>query len=401
MMSEQKIKWYRNPQFIMIFIVATVIYCTMQMLATTLPKFADDMGTTAQAIGLLSGIFALCALFMRPISGQIVDNENKLVLLRIVLAFQIIASAGLSFSDQYWMLLLFRGLSGLSWGIGSTLCMTIATSCFTDNNMATGVGIYGLGQIFAQTIGPLVGLSVAEKYGYQNLYVVNTALMVLCMILTLLLKIDGQRTGVKKYSINIKDIVCFNALPPAMLTMCNTIAKSAITAFLIIYAGVLNVQGIGIFFTVQALVIFISRPFIARLSDKGGLLKMLIPCEVLLVIGLVVIAFSRDISMFMLAAVLTGVSSAGEQPMLMAECVRNANSLKRGSASNTNYIGTDVGMFLGSNLAGVLVAYVGYTKMFLTSTTPVIICTVIYIYLYKARMRRAPQQLKAENHWNV
>ncbi len=387
-MSEQKVKLYRNPQFIMIFIIATVIYCTMQMLATTLPKFADDMGATAQAIGLLSGIFALCALFMRPVSGQIVDNEDKLVLLRVVLVFQIVALSGLSFSNKYWMLLLFRGLSGLSWGIGSTLCMTIATNCFTNNNMTTGVGIYGLGQILAQTIGPLIGLSIAEKFGYQNLYFLNTVLMILCMILTLLLRIDNQQASDKKYSVNIKDIVCFNALPPAILTMCNTIAKSAITAFLIIYADMLNVQNIGIFFTIQALVIFLTRPFIARLSDKGGFLKMLIPCEILLVVGLLVIAFSRNISMFILAAVLTGVSSSGEQPMLMAECVRNTDPLKRGSANNTNYIGIDVGMFLGSNLAGVLVAYLGYTKMFLLSTIPVIICTIIFIYLYIARERR-------------
>ena len=63
----------------------------------------------------------------------------------------------------------------------------------------------------------------------------------------------------------------------------------------------------------------------------------------------------------------------------MSECVRNADASKRGSASNTSYIGTDLGNFLGSNTAGFLVAYLGYRKMYMAVVVPIIICTIVFV----------------------
>jgi predicted MFS family arabinose efflux permease len=87
-----------------------------------------------------------------------------------------------------------------------------------------------------------------------------------------------------------------------------------------------------------------------------------------------------------------GLSAAGEQPILMAECVRAADPSKRGRASNTSYLGTDIGQFCGSNLAGILVAYFGYRKMYMLAVLPIVLCATVFVILYKRRQRLAEKK---------
>ena len=375
---------FRNKMFILILIIAFLNYNSASMLNITLPKYANELGATSQAIGLLSGIFAMCALLMRPFSGQIVDNEDKVLMFRICLSVVLVSVIGLAFSKSYWPLVIFRGLNGLAWGVGSTLAMTLATGTFTSKNMATGIGIYGMGQTLARTLAPLAALPLAEKFGYNALYFGNVGIMLLCIFFTFFLIREKRDPNKKRhYSFKLKSMIYFPSVLPAALILCNSITKAAITAFLVIYAGSLNVSNIGVFFTIQAVTIFLLRPVVSKLSDKLGTLKVLIPCEILIVLSMLMIAFSSTLAMFIAAAVLMGIALAGEQPILFAECIKRAGPEKRGSASNTSYVGVDIGMFTGSNLAGLLVAYLGYQNMYIAMVTPVVICTLIFVYLYK------------------
>lgn len=376
-----------NKMFVVIMVIAFFNYNSSTMLSITLPKYANELGASAQAVGLLAGIFAMCALLMRPFSGQIVDNENKLVMLRVCLSVILVSLFGLTVSDKYWMLLVFRGLNGFAWGVGSTLMMTLASSCFSATNMATGIGIYGIGQTLARTVAPMFAFPFANRFGYNNLYYVNVALMTICLLLTFFLKIEYKPPQKRKYSIKLKDIVYFPAILPASVILCNSITKGSINAFLVIYALDIGIENIGIYFTIQAITVFAFRPLVSWLSDRFGTLKVLIPCELCIIVAMLVISSAHSILYFIVASILMGLALAGEQPILMAECVKYAPSEKRGSASNTSYIGVDVGVFIGSNIAGFLVAYAGYKKMFLGMSIPVAFATILYYMLVSKRRK--------------
>jgi len=376
---------FRNRQFLFIFIIAFLVYMSSVMLSQTLPKYANDLGATAQAIGLLAGMFQIAALSMRPISGQIVDNENRLRAIRIVLFIVLLSVVGFTLSTNYWMLIVFRALHGLAWGVGSVLFMTIATSCFPDEHMTAGIGVYGLGQVMAQTIAPTFALPIALTYGYNTLYIGNIILLSICLFLTLFMKIDSPSPKVKKYSYNLKKMIYWPALVPASMTLVNSIAKATITAFLIIFAGTMDIYNIGIFFTVQAMTIFITRPILSRLADRHGTAVILVPCQLFTVAGLVIISFAQSLPVFLLASILMGMGTSGEQPILMSECMKSAPPDKRGNASNTSYAGTDIGGFLGSNLAGFTVASIGYRYMYRLFAIPIIAMTIVYIILYQRK----------------
>jgi MFS family permease len=105
----------------------------------------------------------------------------------------------------------------------------------------------------------------------------------------------------------------------------------------------------------------------------------------LALIGLIIIAAAHSLTTFLIAAALMGIATGGEQPILMAECIKSADASKRGRASNTSYVGMDIGNFAGSNLAGILVAAIGYRHMFLAAIVPVVLGTLFFGLLYKKR----------------
>jgi MFS family permease len=372
---------FKNQQFIAIFVIAFLVYFSNGMISQTLPKYAYELGAASQVIGLLAGIFATCALMVRTVAGQLVDHANKKLLLRIVIGITLLAVTGLTFSHEVWLFILFRGLGGFGWGIGSTVCMTMASSCFARENLGAGIGIYSLGQTIALALAPMIALEVAAAYNYNFLYRFNIIICAVAFVLTYFIKSDKPEAPEAKkhqYSVSLKQMICLPAIPPAIMTLCNSIAQASITAFLVIFAANISVAGIGLFFTVQAATILLTRPFWGRATDKYGFLKVLIPCELFIVLGLLAIFFSHTLWHFIMAAVLMGAGTAGSQPVLMSECMKRSPASQRGRASNTNYIGVDIGVITGSNLAGFVVAWAGYRNLYLLFTLPIIIGTLIY-----------------------
>lgn len=368
---------FRDPQFLLIFCVAFFVTTGNFMLTLSLPLYAVELGAGAKAIGLLSGIFATCALLMRPISGQLIDNEDKRKLLLACLIAMLASIVGLALADRYWLLLVFRGLCGASWGVGSTLCMTIASESVPERRMAAGIGVYALGQTMALTIAPALALPIARALGYSALYALITGLVAASIGMAAFIRPRpaGARRG---YSFRLDSMVCLPALRPAAMTLVNNIAKSSISAFLAICAGTRGVADVGLFFSVQAATVFLFRPAVSALSDRYGILKVLIPCQALLLIGFVLVAFADTLPAFLIAGAILGVAIAGEQPILMAECIRRAEPSQRGIASNTSYVGLDVGIMIGSNAAGILVELAGFRAMFLAITAPMILYTAYF-----------------------
>jgi MFS family permease len=289
---------------------------------------------------------------------------------------------------KVWLLILFRGINGLGWGIGSTLCMTIASGCFSPNRLGSGIGIYGLGQTIAQATAPMIGLNVAAFYSYNFLYQFNVIICAAAFVLTYFIKIQIPPKKRRKYSLSLKAMLCLPALPPASVTLCNCIAQSSITAFLVIFANSISIPQIGSYFTVQAATVLITRPLWGKLADKYSSLKIIIPCELLIALGLLTIFFSNSLWQFLVAAVLVGAGTAGDQPILMSECIRRAPENQRGRASNTNYLGIDIGWFVGSNLAGFVVTMVGYRSLYLIFILPIVMATLIYTITQRTHVKK-------------
>lgn len=363
-----------NRSFILMLITGFLLYMSLMMVSPILSTYANALNATGTVVGLLAGIFAIASLMIRPISGNAVDLKDKKKLLIGAIIVVLIALTGYSFSTSIQSLFFFRILHGLGWGFGSTTCMTIATDALPHKKIAAGVGFYGMMQMLASAIAPSLGLAIAGQWGFQSAFLFATLMALLALLMTPFVKTvptRNQGQSLRK-SIKLKNIVEIKAVMPALLTFANTMASSAIGTFLVLYAAKYNILNIGLYFTVNALVMFGVRPLMGYLTQRLGLHKIIIVCEILIALSMIMMALSTNLSAILMVAVVCGVGASGASPALVAKCIHATTPNRRGIATSTNFVGIDGGSFLGSFLAGILVTAFGYAAMFGLFALPIL-----------------------------
>lgn len=366
-----------NKGFISIFIIAFLLYLCMNMTQPILPRYLQTFDTSIVVIGFISSLFAIVAVSLRPISGQIVDNEDKKIILIFSSFLVMVSMIGYYFSINTLMIGIFRGLHGFAWAFGSTVCMTIAINSLPKDSLNEGVGIYGLGQIIAAAIAPSLGIFLADTVGYHFLFLTSSVCAVIAFIISLSISIKGSNVR-KSYNLNINNIIAKEAILPSSLTLCNQLIYGALATFIIIYGESIGVYEISFFFTIYSITIIMSRFLLTSISRVVGEKMVTILCEFFIVCGIICIFFASSSFLFNVAAVLIGIGFSGCQPLLMAQSVKCVSSLRRGVASSTNYIGTDIGMIIGSFGSGLIVNIIGYRNMFILTLIPLLLMLFVY-----------------------
>ena len=70
-----------NTTFINILVVNFCHQMGQQMMNTLVPKYANALGANAYTVGLLSSVFAISSLLIRPVSTPAFDSFSKKKLL--------------------------------------------------------------------------------------------------------------------------------------------------------------------------------------------------------------------------------------------------------------------------------------------------------------------------------
>ena len=91
-----------------------------------------------------------------------------------------------------------------------------------------------------------------------------------------------------------------------------------ITSFVAVYAEHLGVTPRAMYFTVVSLAILSTRPFIGRYADRVGHSRIIVPCLVLVVLGVSLLPIADSRPMFVVSALLFGVGFGSVYPLLVA-----------------------------------------------------------------------------------
>ncbi|MCJ7786356.1 MAG: MFS transporter, partial [Desulfobacterales bacterium] len=101
-----------------------------------------------------------------------------------------------------------------------------------------------------------------------------------------------------------------------------------------------------------------------RISDLYSSEKIILPCLITFIVSMVIIAFSKTLSMFVLAALIWGIGHAFFYPSLAVYVLDRVGS-SRSLAMGTLTAMTDLGIFMGPVVMGVVIQFTSYPTMFL------------------------------------
>lgn len=358
--------WTRN--YILLIIANLFSAFSFNMVSTILSKYMVALGATLTVAGTVVGIFSIMALVVRPVSGVVSDRYSK----RNILIFSnlVIGAAvlGYTVSGNVGVILFFRVLHGIGFGMSGTASMALCSEIIPKDRTGEGIGYVGLGQILAVAVAPGLGIEVSQYLGYGLTFVCSCVLAVVSALLLLLFSRSPRHSDAaerpKFHKISWRELVAKEALLLSIISGVMSLNNGIVNAYILLFSEQLHIQNISAYFLVTAAVMFIVRPAAGRIMDRRGLRVLVYPAFAVGVLAMFLHGFSTGLWMLLIAGALKAVASSAIQSSLLAESINRAGPGRSGVASSTYFIGADIGQGIGPVIGGAIASTMGYHVMF-------------------------------------
>ncbi len=336
--------------YVMLMIVNFFQSMAAFMANTTIPLFADHLGAGTALVGTVVSSFAITALLIRPFAGPAFDSFSRKRLLLIAQA--IIGTAFILYGivDSLPLLIAARLLHGIGIGCAGPLAMSLVSEYLPTSRFASGISIYTLAQSCAQVIGPAVGLWLVDEFGFSNAYFLAAGFLLAAMCgIFIIREIPRERPP---YEFKISRMFAREALDKAFALMLLATSFSCTASYLVLYGTLLGIEGIGLYFTVYALCLIVTRPVLGKLADRFGSARVLIVGILFFAASYVTLSQAKDMNGLLVAAVLGSAGFGCCAPLIQTLGLSSVEPSRRGAASNTVFTGLDLGMLLGPVTGG-------------------------------------------------
>ena len=170
----------------------------------------------------------------------------------------------------------------------------------------------------------------------------------------------------------------FGVVFPCVVLMMMYFGYSAIVSFVALYATKQDIDGIGLFFSISAISLFIARYIFAKLVKKCGYHKFVMASLLLFSIVLLLIPHLKSILTLYIMAVFYG-AALGVVPMAVnAQVLERCSVQRRGTAMAAYTASMDIGIGLGSLVVGFILDHSGYILAFSFAGAVCFVSVVIY-----------------------
>jgi MFS family permease len=376
-----------TTDFILIMLVNLLVFVSFQMLLPTMPVYVQHLGASEDIVGLVMGILTITSVGIRPFAGRALDSRGRKSVYLFGLVTIILSIFAYDLLPTVAMVLFIRLIHGVGWGTASTAAGTIASDVIPKSRLGEGMGYYGLTTVISMAVAPVMGLQIIASLGFSALFYASATLCILAAVCALFITYPPISGPVPEPDRIGPQPALFekSAYVPAVLIFFINLTYGAIVTFIALYAAQFNIRNIGIFFTIFALALLVSRPFFGRMIDRKGFDCAMIPGMICIGWSMLILYFAQNLSFFIGAAFLYGIGVGAVQPTLQTMAVFHVPPQRRGAANGTFMSGFDMGIGVGAIIWGLVAKVLGYGIMYLLAVTPVIIAFVLYFVLVKNR----------------
>lgn len=380
-----------NANFILIMLANCFVVNSYLSMTPLFPIYVEQFGYGRDIVGIVTGIFIVTAMISRPFAGKILDSGHRKNTYLVGQLISIIAIILYAFAHTALLLILLRLLHGIGIGIVTTAANTIAIDFIPKNRISEGIGYFGLGTVLSMAVAPSLGLYLINHWDFNVMFFTAAGMCAMGSVLALQVRYERRADDrsvfeALKGKINLLEK---SAIKPAVVGCFSGISFGVTSGFVAIYGLQQQVEHIGLFFTVFALCLVISRTVAGPLADRRGFGHAIIPGTIFQMLSMIILFFADSLLMFLIAAAVLGTGSGATQSTLNSMAVQNAAPQRRGAAVSTFYLGLDLAAGLGPMLGGITASYVGYSMMYLLTVIPIFIALMIFIFVgHKAAVEK-------------
>lgn len=406
MIYEKERLWSRDLAFVLaINFFAGVI---MHMLNSTMPLYVDYIGGSRTSVGIVTGIFALSALFFRPIFGNIIDSKSRKLVLFIGIIVTALVNLSYIFVYSMGILIVLRIIHGIGASAQTTAVGTIVADVSPKSRLSEGVGLSGITGTIATAVGPALGLYIVENHDYNIFFLTATIIGIIAIGLTLFVNYEKKNRSIGSVAVSREDkkkAVVFekSAVNPSIVVFFIFFTFSSIFTFLTAHAKDRGIENLGIFFTVYAIAFLAGRVISGRLSGKLGINRIIILGLSLMILSFTLIAVAQSLLIISLSGVVFGIGYSLSQPALNTIAVSKCTPDRRGAANATFFAAVDSGFFLGAILWGVIGEKLGSGFIYIFSALFIVIALIFFTFLVAREkdIEEKPNELECKITENI
>jgi MFS family permease len=354
------------------------------ILIPTLPIYLVQSGSGEAEIGVLVGVFFVSALALRPFVGrELLRIPEKIFMVAGAVLFALTSLAYLV-APPFWPLLIVRAFQGIGLALFHTASFTLVANISPEAHLGESLSYFFLAPNVSLALLPSVGMFLINRFSFTFLFLTCLGLSLCALGITLRLK-RRPIASLEDVPQQKGTLLSWKAIPPSIVSCLNFLIWGALTAFFPLHALNCGVTNSGLFFTAVAIMFFLGRAFGGKIVDlysKDRIIPLLL---VLSLVSMVILAYSRTLTMFIVVAVIWGTGNAFLTPAILAYVLDRAGSSK-GPAIGMYMLLSDLGLGLGPVITGFIIGLSSYPTMFLYLAFTGVI-NLIYFHFFVRKLR--------------
>lgn len=355
--------------YVLVCIASFLTSFSFFLLVPTLPFYlVSELGVEQSMVGVLLSCYVVAVLCVRPFAGCVADIfPRKKVYIISFLLFVLAFVGYLGFVTSVLYFVLLRVFHGFAFGALTTTANTLVIDIMPSSRRGEGLGYYGVMNNLAMASGPMTGLFIISSGNYTLLFATALATILLGFLLAL-----AVRTSQKEQSPvdNSKPLISFDRFfltagaPACVAMMLIAVPYGMTTSYMALYAEEVGLTvNSGLFFTVMAAGLIVSRLHSGKRVDKGFITHTIALGMFIALFGVVgetllLYVAAKDVVvadvLYFASALLMGYGYGTIFPAFNTLFVNLAPNSRRATANATYLTGWDVGIGCGMLLGGAL-----------------------------------------------
>jgi MFS family permease len=415
-----------TTRFILLCVINFLLFMGFFFLLPTLPLYlVNVLGAREDQVGLIMGTFTIAAVLARPSTGYWLDRGNQAKIYIVAIVIFLLATAGYLLAQTILLLLVLRFVHGFGFGMSTTAGGTMAATWIPASRRGEGIGYFGTFVMLAMSIGPLIGVFMVDQFSYKLMFVFCTLLAIIGLVLSLFLRSPPRDTeqekrdfeevqdtkdnrsmeqrlalkGTEKIKYWFTTLFEVKAIPISLSMMMIAVVFGGVVTFVALYAAKLGDSKMaGVYFTLYALSLVLTRPFAGRWFDQKGPFSIVAVGTLLYFVGVILLGLATGPILFYLAAVVIGAGYGSLQPSYQALVIQEAAENRRGAATATFFTSFDIGVGFGAFSLGALIPWIGYGHMFLVSSIFLVFSFLLFYRFWKKKEQQDKIEVHKDNH---
>lgn len=383
-----------TPSYCCILCANFLLFFGFYLLMPVLPFYLTEVfGATHGTVGVVLSCYTLAALSIRPFSGYLLDTlARKPLYLAAYFVFTSVF-AGYLLAGTLTLFTIMRVVHGLSFGMVTVSGNTVVIDIMPSSRRGEGIGYYGLANNIAMSVGPMVGLFMHDAWSFDEIFICSLVSCTLGFVMAGLVKAPS-RPPVKREPVSLDRFILVKGIPAGADLLLLSIPYGMTTTYVAMYARQIGITGgTGIFFTLMAVGMAISRIFSGRQVDKGRITKVIAWGMYLVCLCFFALSSCARLAewnaalgtwVFFGVALFLGVGFGTMFPAFNTLFVNLAPNSKRGTATSTYLTSWDVGIGIGLLLGGYIAQVSTFDRAYLLGACLTVLSAVYF------KMRVAP-----------